>query len=160
MRMTRLILVFLAFAALPSFSRADDVTNVTGIPPEHRQVLVDASHFREVHGTTNLPVSVVLLCADGSGKLAEPVQKWEATDVIIDHSIPRCRLIWAAINGDYYVVHFERGGEGHEFVILIATMNPDTTKPTIIWRGNAVYRLNDYRAFVREMLANRLIESH
>jgi hypothetical protein len=160
MRMTRFILAFLAFAVVPSFTRADDATNVTRMPPEHRKVLVDASHFSEVHATTNLPPAIVAICADGHGRLAEPGQKWEATDVIIDDSLPRCRLIWAAINGDYYVVHFERGGIGHEFVILIATMKSDTTKPTIIWQGDAVYLLKDYRAFVREMQANRLIESH
>jgi len=160
MRMIRFILAFLAFAALPSFSRANDATNVTRIQPEHRKVLVDASHFREVHATTNLPQAVFALCADGSGRLAEPGQKWEVTDVIVDHSLARSRLIWAATDGDYYVVHFERGGYAHTFQVLIATLKPDTTKPTIIWQGCAVYLLKDYRAFVREMQANRLIEGH
>jgi len=158
--MTRLILAFLAFAALPSFCCADDETNVTRIPPEYRKVLVDASRFREVHAATNLPSAVFSLCADGSGRLAEPGQKWEVTDVIIDHRLPRSRLIWAATDGDYYVVHFERGGIGHEFVVLIATVKPDTTKPTIIWQGYAVYLLKDYKAFVREWQANRLIDGH
>jgi hypothetical protein len=158
MRMTRLSLVFLAFAVLSSFSRADDVTNVTRIPPEHRKVLVDASHFREVHATTNLPPAIVAICADRKGKLAEPGQVWNPTDLISDDGRPESRLVWAATNENYYVVHYERGGEMETSEILIATLGPDSKKPTIVWHGYAVYLLKDYRAFVREMQANRLID--
>ena len=158
MHVTCLIAAFLAIAVLPSFSRADDITNVTRIPPKCRKVLVDASHFREVHATTNLPPTIVTICADRNGKLGEPGQDWNPTDVIGDDGRPECRLVWAAIYENYYVVHYERGGEGKTSEVLIASLNPHSKEPTIVWHGYALYLLKDYRAFVREMQANRLFE--
>src|SRR4051812_14413987 len=102
-RMKRPTLCFLL--ALASLSPC--VADVTKLPQEHRKVLEDSSRFREVHVTTNLPPAIVALCADNRGRLAEPDQKWEATDVISDPLLPRKRLIWAAFAGEYYVVHYE-----------------------------------------------------
>jgi len=157
MRKTCLILAVLVFVVLLNISRADDTTNVTSILPEHQKVLADAPRFRDVHVTTKLPLAVFSLCADSSGKLAEPGQKWQVTDVIIDVNLPRHRLIWAAMDENYYVVHFESGGIAHSFEVMIVTMRPDTTKPTIIWQGYATHFLKDYPAFIREMQASRLI---
>src|SRR5262249_8276702 len=86
------------------------VADVTKLPKKHRKVLEDTSRFLAVHATTNLPPAIVALCADKNGRLAEPNQKWEETDYISDRSLPRKRLIWAAVANEYYVVHYERGG--------------------------------------------------
>src|SRR5690348_9612548 len=109
--MKRIGICFLVLVALQRHCLAD----VTKLPTEHRKVLEDSSRFHEVPATTNLPPSIVALCTDDAGRLAEPGQKWEATDVISDPSLPRKRLIWAAVAGEYYVVHYERGGRGHSF---------------------------------------------
>ncbi|MFA6356592.1 MAG: hypothetical protein WCY23_05730, partial [Candidatus Omnitrophota bacterium] len=66
---------------------------VTKLSAEHRKALQDFSRFHEIRATKDLPPAVVALCADESGRLAEPGQKWEITDVITDVTLPRKRLI-------------------------------------------------------------------
>src|SRR5436309_12102174 len=112
--MERIILYLFLGVAIQSSCFAE----VTKLPKEDRNVLEEFSRFREILATTNLPPAIVALCADDSGRLAEPGQKWGATDVITDASLPRKRLIWAVVAGEYYVVHYERGGRGHSFHVL------------------------------------------
>jgi hypothetical protein len=149
--MKRFRIYFLLTLAIQSLCVAD----VTKLPPEHRVVLEDATRFHEVHAGTNLPPAIVALCADDSGRLAEPGQKWEATDLIRDPSLPRKRLIWAAIGGEYYVVHYERGGRGHSFHVLVATLAKGDSKPKVIWRGVGGH-LKDYSAFLSALRTGKL----
>jgi hypothetical protein len=76
--------------------------DVTKLLAEDRRVLQDSSRFHEVHSTGDLPAAIVALCAD-DGRLAEPGRKWNATDAITDRTLPGKRLIWAAVDGEYYV---------------------------------------------------------
>src|SRR5437764_2455447 len=131
------------------------VADVTKLPAEHRRALEDSSRFRQLVSTTNLPPAIVALCADDAGRLAEPGQKWEATDVISDSSLPRKRLIWAAVASEYYVVHYERGGRGHSFHVLVATLAKGEPKPKTVWRGVGG-QLNDYAAFLGALQSRKL----
>ena len=132
--------------------------DIMKLPTEHRKVLEDSSRFREVHATTNLPPAIVALCADDNGRLAEPGQKWEATDFIHDPSLPRKRLIWAAVADEYYVVHYERGGLGHSFHILVATLEKEVKKPKVVWRSVGD-QLKDYPALVTALRNGKLDDS-
>jgi hypothetical protein len=97
-RMKRFGLCLLFAAAIQSWCSAD----VTKLPAEDRKAVLDASRFQEVHTTTGLPSAILALCDGGSdGKLAEPGQKWNATDAITDPTLPGKRLIWAAVGGEY-----------------------------------------------------------
>jgi hypothetical protein len=110
--------------------------DVTKLPAEDRKALLDSSRFCEVWSTTNLPSAILVLCdGGGNGKLAEPGQKWNATDSIIDPTLPGKRLIWAAPRGEYYVVHYERGGIAHTFHILVAKLADNDAKPKVVWRA-------------------------
>ena len=122
--------------------------DVTKLSSEDRRVLQDSSRFQEVHTTSDLPSAILALCdGGGDGKLADPGQKWNATDVITDPTLPGKRLIWAAVGGEYYVVHYERGGIAHSFHILIARLTKNDAKPKVIWRGVGS-PLKDYPAFL------------
>src|SRR6266496_3434140 len=102
MSVKHLSLGLLFTAAIQSFYCAD----ITKLPAEDRKVLQDASRFHEVRATTNLPFAILALCdGGGDGKLAEPGQNWNATDVIMNLTLPGKRLIWAAVGDEYYVVH-------------------------------------------------------
>jgi hypothetical protein len=136
-------LSYLLFAvAIQSWCCGD----VTKLPAEDRRALQDSSRFHEVHSTGDLPAAIVALCAD-DGRLAGPGQKWNATDAITDPTLPGKRLIWAAVDGEYYVVHYERGGIAHTFHVLVATLTKNNTKPKVIWRGVGG-PLKDYAAFL------------
>jgi hypothetical protein len=127
----------------------------TRLSPEDRNVLQDLSSFRPVGSLTNLPPSVVVLCADDKGRLAERGGRWEPTDVISDQTLPRNRLIWAAGGGEHWVVHYERGGRGHSYHVLVAAQMPDDAKPRVVWRAVGT-RLVDYPAFVAAVAKNEL----
>ena len=149
--MKHIPLCFLLVSAMQGFCHAD----VTKLSLELRKALQDSSRFHEVRTTTNLPVAMMALCADDRGRLAEPGQKWEATDVITDPALPRKRLIWGVTDGEKYVVHYERGGRGHSFHVLVATFKKGEMKPKQIWRGVGD-RLKTYSAFLEALRSGKL----
>ena len=129
-----------------------DVTKLAG---EDRRVLQDFSRFHEVHSTSNLPSTIVALCAGDNGRLADPGQKWNATCVITDPTLPGKRLIWAAVSGEYYVVHYERGGIDHSFHMLVAKLIKNDAKPKVVWRAIGG-SLKAYAAFVEALRSGKL----
>lgn len=147
------ISVYMLFVvAIQSLCCAD----VTELPAEDRKLLLDASRFQEVNATTKLPSAILALCdGGGDGKLAEPGQNWNATDVITDPTLPGKRLIWAAIGGEYCVVHYERGGIAHSFHILVAKVTKNDSKPTMVWRAVG-HQLKDYQAFLEALRTGKL----
>ena len=150
-RMKRISLYILLAVAIQSVCFAD----VTKLPPDDQKVLREVSRFREIHAATNLPAAVFALCADSGGRLAEPGQKWEVTDFIADNKLPRKRLVWAVTDGDYYVVHYERGGYAHSFHVLVAKLKAGDSKPGFVWQG-AGGQLKDFKAFLDAVASNKL----
>jgi hypothetical protein len=150
--MKRLAQCLLAIMAIQSICLAD----VTKLPAADQKVLRDISRFHEIHSVTNLPPIIFALCVDGKGRLAEPGQNWEATDVITDDKLPTKRLIWAFTDGDYYVVHYERGGYAHSFHVLVAKLKVGDSKPSFIWRGVGFEQLKDFKAFLDAVANNSL----
>jgi len=146
-----LIICVLFATVIQDLSLAD----ASKLSSEDRKALLDSSRFHEVHSTKDLPPVVVALCADDSGKLAEPGQNWNATDVVTDPTLPWKRLIWATIGGDYYVVHYERGGIGHSFHILVATVAKGDARAKVVWRAVG-HQLKDYTAFLDALRTGKL----
>ena len=143
---------YLLFAiAIPSFCCAD----VAKLSADDRKLLQDASRFGEVHSTRDLPPGVVALCTGENDKMADPGQKWNATDAITDPTLPAKRLIWAAVGGDYYVVHYERGGIAHTFHVLVARLAKNDAKPKVVWRAIGS-PLKDYPAFIEALQNGKL----
>jgi hypothetical protein len=137
-------------AALGSLCFAD----VANLPAEDRKALQDSSRFHEVHSTSDLPAAIIALCTEDR-RLAEPGQKWNATDAIMDPTLPGKRLIWAATGGEYYVVHYERGGIAHTFHILVAKLTKNDAKPKVVWRAIGG-RFRDYAAFWDALRSGKL----
>ncbi len=130
--------------------------DVTKLSREDRRVLQDSARFHDVHSTSALPSAILALCdGGGDGKLAEPGQKWNATCVITDPTLPGKRLIWAAVGGEYYIVHYERGGIEHSFHILVAKLTKSDAKPTLVWRAVGG-PLKDYAAFLDALRSGKL----
>jgi len=128
------------------------------LPEKYRkavETLTDSPRFRETGAITNLPSEIVALCADSKGRLAEAGEKWEPTDVISDPSLPSNRLIWAVDADPICVVHFERGGRAHNFVVLVAVYRKESAKP-LIGSGDVGAKLKDYKAFVEALRAGKL----
>lgn len=138
--------------AVQGLSSAD----VTKLPAEDRKVLQDSSRFHEVHSTNDLSPAILALCdGGGDGKLAEPGQNWNATDAITDPTLPGKRLIWAAVGGEYYVVHYERGGIAHTYHIVVAKLSKDDVKPKLVWRAVGG-PFKNYAAFLDALRSGKL----
>ena len=129
--------------------------DVTRLSSQDRGALQDSSRFREVHSTSDLPAAVVSLCTNGVGKLAQPGENWNATDAISDPTLPAKRLIWAAIGGEYCVVHFERGGIAHTCHILVAKLTSNDSQPKVVWRAVGG-PFKDYPVFVEALRGGKL----
>jgi hypothetical protein len=67
--------------------------------------------------------------------MANPGKKFEVTDVIIDASVPRERLIFAGVSGDKCFVHYERGGIGHSYLLGLFRLTSANTM-TPVWGHN------------------------
>ena len=160
-------MIRLAFCLLAAFAIQDECfAEITKLSLKDREALENSSaKFTEIHSTTNLPPSVIALCNDSKGRLAEPGKNWQVTDVITDSSLPDKRLIWAAIKDEYFVVHYERGGYSHSFHVLVAKLKKDETKPEVVWRGVGFNNLKDFKALVdalksKDALDDRLDYAH
>ncbi len=107
--------------------------DVTRLATEDHRALQDASRFHEVHSAGDLPALIVALCVGDKRKLANPGENWNATDAITDPTLPGKRLIWAAVGGEYYVDHYERGGIAHTFHVLVAKLTKSNARPKVVW---------------------------
>jgi hypothetical protein len=146
----------LCYADVTKFATANPSRRTAGgLPAEDRNALLDASRFHEVHSIKDLPPAVVALCGDDKGRVADPGQNWNATDAITDPTLPWKRLIWAAVGGEYYVVHYERGGIDHSFHILVAKLTKNDAKPTVVWHAVG-HQLKDYAAFLDALRTAKL----
>jgi hypothetical protein len=149
--MKLLSILILASATAQSICSAD----ITKLLPADRAILQEASRFKGIYTTKDIPSEITSLFADGNGRIAQPGQKWEATDVIMDMRLPRKRLIWAAVNGNLFVVHYEGGGIGHSYHVLIAKYNHGDRKAEVVWHGVGE-PLKDYADFLRALKRNKL----
>ncbi|EEF59158.1 hypothetical protein [Pedosphaera parvula] len=125
---------------------------------EDRKALEQVGNFHEVRAVTNLPPAIVALCVGEGGSLAERGGKWNATDLVTDESAPMHRLIWAMKGGNYYVVHFEAGGRGHNFHVLVAVMDKEDAKPRLAMDQVGFRKVKNYKAFVESLGQNELKE--
>ena len=146
------ITLYMVFAVAVHSLCCADVTKLSGAD---RKLLQNSSRFHEIHSVSDLPLSIVALCAGENNKLAEPDGNWNATDAINDPTLPAKRLIWAAADGDYYVVHYERGGIAHTFHVLVAKLAKDDAKPKVVWNAMGG-PFGGYAAFVQALRSGKL----
>ncbi len=109
------------------------IADITKLSPEVRNKLQPVSCFQQINHVANLPASVVKLFANNKGGLADPGQEWQVTDVVFKE-LPSRRLIWAVACGHFYVIHYELGGRGHSYHIILGTTK-DNGGAEILWHG-------------------------
>ena len=131
------------------------VADVTKLSAPDRKILQDTTRFREVHSTRDVPPGVVALCTGEGHEMADPGQKWNATDSIIDPTLPGKRLIWAGLGDGYYVIHYERGGIAHSYHILVARLTNDAAKPKLLWSAMGG-PFDNYAGFVAALRTGNL----
>jgi hypothetical protein len=91
--------------------------------------------FSTVKDVRALPAPVLRVFIEpGSRIMANPGEDFQATDFIVDHSLPHKRLILAGVSRDRCFVHYEQGGLGHSYLLaLFNVTSKDEMKP--VWLG-------------------------
>jgi hypothetical protein len=93
-----------------------------------------ASEFQIVKDMKALPAPVIKAFTEAHGTrltIANPGESFEATDVILDESIPRKRLVLAGVSEDKSFVLYEQGGIGTFYVLALFQLGPANTTPAI-----------------------------
>jgi hypothetical protein len=86
----------------------------------------------------SLPRPVLAAFTERGGSrplIANPGKKFEATDYILDASVPRKRLIFAGISDNRCFVHYERGGRSRQYILaFFVVRSAESLEP--LWRGS------------------------
>jgi hypothetical protein len=126
----------------------------------HKQLsLTEKEHildgpFTDVTKTEAMPATVkqafAKITAEPSFALANPGQKFQVTDVVVDRALPRRRLIFAGVRGDEWFVHYEIGGYAHSYCVLLFKVDPHD-QLQFVWGGagfHAAKNLDQLRKMV------------
>ncbi len=101
-----------------------------------RQTFLTAD-YRIVQKVADLPAGIRKLYTVNGGSrvaIADPGERFEATDVITDPDLPRRRLIFAGVAQGRAFIHYEEGGIGHSYIVeLFRLESPDLARG--LWRG-------------------------
>jgi hypothetical protein len=93
--------------------------------------------YRLVQKVADLPAGMRKLYTVKGGSrvaMADPGERFEATDVITDPDLPRRRLIFAGVAQDGAFIHYEEGGIAHSYIVeLFRLESPDLAVG--LWRG-------------------------
>lgn len=66
--------------------------------------------------------------------MADPGERFEATDVILDRTLPRRRLIFGGVAQSHAFIHYEQGGIAHTYVTEFFRLESGDAAVRI-WRG-------------------------
>jgi hypothetical protein len=108
--------------AVASGARVDDMSSA-----ERRTFL--AGDYVVVRKVADLPIGMQNLYV-----MADPGERFEATDVIMDSTLPRRRLIFAGVVQNRAFIHYEQGGMAHTYVIELFRLDSAETAVRM-WRG-------------------------
>jgi mono/diheme cytochrome c family protein len=81
-------------------------------------------------------------------KMANPGEKFEATDYISDPGLPNRRLIFAGVSKNRYFIHYEHGGIGYHCDVVVFDVNPEGKVSFLGVGSGRAKDLAQLRAFV------------
>jgi hypothetical protein len=149
-----LVAAALATAVLCSAARAGNGTLHPPLP-----VLQSLQRLHEIGSLDGLPADIRrghFALPDGTKApgwtLASPGGAWNATDSIIDPSLPGRRLIFAACDATICLLHYERGGIALIDLVMSLTRERDGWKATWLAYGHPPAKNLDA---LRALLQNR-----
>lgn len=121
------IILFLQVVGSPKFSDFD------------RDHLLKSDSFERVSDVKDLPehvkVSFNKITHDSTFLMANPGEEFQVTDVIEKEGLPDRRLIFAGISTDHCFLHYEMGGIGHAYYVVLFRLKED--KARFVWGASA-----------------------
>jgi hypothetical protein len=146
MRAGLAILMFLTLAtpALAALTRGDEAAVLAAPARTHLDTRV-----------AQLPPAVR---AAFPNNLAEPGAPFQVTDVVPGRPLPGARMVWGARVGRLYLLHLERGGIAHYYLVEAYDLTGGPGGPTRrVWRAHA-HKLASFADFQAAYRAHRLTE--
>ncbi len=96
------------------------------------------SPFTEVTKTeamsANAKQAFAKITGESSFALANPGRKYQVTDVVVERDLPRRRLVFAGVRGNEWFIHYELGGIGHSYCVLLFKVDP-ANGVQFVWGG-------------------------
>jgi hypothetical protein len=94
--------------------------------------------FTLVYSTQTMPAQIKHAFAEITSEqtfaLANVGEKYQITDVIDQPGLPFRRLIFAGVNGNKWLIHYEHGGIGHSTAVLLLELDAEN-KVRFVWGG-------------------------
>lgn len=90
------------------------------------------------------------LAGEHDFKMANPGEKYQATDVVDEAGLPFRRLLFAGISSDKYFIHYEKGGYAPSNYVVVFGVDPGG-KVRFLWGGagpRSARDLKELRAMV------------
>ena len=119
----------------------------TRLSDEDRKALANLVEVRRVDAVpAGVWTAFAAASADHSSSMANPGEKWQATDVIMEKGLPWRRLIFAGVSDQYCLLHYERGGIAHSFHLMLFRRDGDEWR--LVWRAASghIEKLSDVAA--------------
>jgi len=83
--------------------------------------------LKVISKTEGIPANVKLafskIAREPSFAMANPGQKFQVTDVVLDRTLPWRRLVFAGVLDDKWFIHYERGGYAHGYYVAAFKAN-------------------------------------
>jgi hypothetical protein len=88
-----------------------------------REHLLKSDSFKIISDVNDLPSNVrnsfKVLIQDSIFAMANPGEEYQVTDVVENDNLPLRRLFFAGISTDHCFIHYEMGGIGHAYYIVL-----------------------------------------
>jgi hypothetical protein len=152
MNEARIVLFFTAlFLCLTTLTAQDFHARLSSTEKQH----VLDSPFTQVTKTESMPASVKQAFARITGEpafaLANPGEKFQLTDVVVDRRLPSRRLVFAGVRGEEWFVHYEMGGIGHSYCVVLFRVDSQD-RLAFVWGGAGSHSAKDLDQ-LRKMVA-------
>jgi hypothetical protein len=108
----------------------------TSTPEDTVRQFLDGD-FALIKNVESLPRPILKAYTEVGGSrpvLANPGKRFEATDFIVDNSLPRKRLIFAGVSGSRCFIHYEQGGRALSFRVAFFELTSSNTMRAL-WLG-------------------------
>lgn len=103
---------------------------------------------------TGLKAAFARITNQSEFALADPGAPYQSTDVIHNPKLPFRRLVLAGRCQEFWFIHYEEGGRGHSYAVVLFRDNPNGD-PTFVWGGRGFTRASSI-GDLRTALAQKL----
>jgi len=135
---------------------------VTKLSSEDQKYLLRADALTGISTVNDIPAPVLLkfaeIAKDPNLKIANPGEKFQVTDVILEKGLPWRRLIFGGISKDFCMIHYERGGYTHSYYVVLFKRSGNDA--SFLWGAASRKRIKDLSEFRDLLKAGALDDSH